>query len=345
MREKVDSGILKKYKQGKYSFFDLRKLVSWFQKEEHHHDLQFALEEDWEEFEIDSSSDHKKDLSPVYFKLKQKVRGNERKVPVSKRLLQVYLRAAAILLIPLIIYSTIVTFKNERTEIDEPTWVEITSPYGARTHLKLPDGTDVTLNSGTQLRYIASFQNDRKVEIEGEAFFDVVHNSNKPFIVHADLLNIKVLGTRFSVTSIDEENTIDVILEQGRVQIVGVSNSFSASLTEDESFIYSKLNRSGKIEKVDAEYLTSWKDGYLVFRGEPLGQVMKRLGRWYNVQFKIEDPKVEEFRYRATFQDEPLEEVLRLIALTAPISYEIKERKMDKSNQYDNKTVIIKLNE
>jgi ferric-dicitrate binding protein FerR (iron transport regulator) len=342
MKEKVDSGVIKKYKSGRYSFRDLKKLASWFQDSENHENLQSNMREEWEEFNL-QPTDLQKDLSSVYLNVESKINSDKKAVNFKDRFFHVYLRVAAVLLIPLLIYSSIVTFQQKSVEELEPSWVEVNAPYGARTLLNLPDGTEVTLNSGSQLKYLADFKHDRKLEIEGEAYFDVVHDSASPFVVHTDFMDVKVLGTKFSVVSAEDENTIDVILEEGKVQLTGAQNSFSEVLTKDESFVFDKVARTGKIRKVDARYLTSWKDGYLVFRKEPLGKVMQRLGRWYNVQFQIEDPEVEDFKYRATFHDEPLEEVLRLIALTAPISYEIKERKINTSDEYEPKIVIIKL--
>ena len=95
--------------------------------------------------------------------------------------------------------------------------------------------------------------------------------------------------------------------------------------------------------KVDAGTLTAWKEGKLIFRSEPLGNVLKRIGRWYNVRFEIKDKEVEEFSYRATFQDEPLAEVLRLISLTAPVEYRINDRNMNENGLYEDQVITIGL--
>jgi ferric-dicitrate binding protein FerR (iron transport regulator) len=256
----------------------------------------------------------------------------------------IYTRAAAILLLPLLIYSAFSLVRPGTHRLfPEDRWVEVVSPKGTRTHFDLPDGTKVSLNSSAKLMYHADFCRNRLVKIAGEAWFDVVHDAGSPFVVQTDDMDIRVLGTKFSVVSLKEEKIAEVILEEGKVQLTGKGNTFSAELNPNEGFFYNKETRRGEIRGVDAGTLTAWKDGKLIFRSEPLESVLKRIGRWYNVRFEIRDKEVEAFRYRATFQDEPLEEVLRLISLTAPVEYRINERNMDENGLYEDKVITIGL--
>ncbi len=259
-----------------------------------------------------------------------------------QRFTSVYARIAAILLLPLLIYSAFSLLNQAFNLSDTSSWVEIVSPAGMRTHFDLPDGTKVSLNGDARLKYKANFQKDRQLVLEGEAYFNVHHDASSPFVVQTEVMDVKVLGTKFSVVSMAEENSVEVVLEEGKVQLLGKDKSFAETLNPNEGFFYDKENRSGKITTVDASYLTSWKDGLLVFRNEPLGEVMNRVGRWYNVKFDIVDAEVQSFRYRATFSGEPLEEVLRLISLTAPVEYEIKERKINKDGKFEDKIIEVR---
>lgn len=342
MENNVDLEIIRRYTGGKYFFRDLKKLSCWFKEDEYDDELKKAVESDWDAFRLENDSQYK-DLTSVFFNLKQYISVEKKSYSMSRRILSVYSKIAVVLLIPLLIYSSYTLFNYVRSIQSSPHWVEIDSPYGARTSFELPDGTKVSLNSGARLKYDVKFKENRDIELDGEAYFDVHHDASSPFIVHTDVLDIKVLGTKFSVSSLSDENLVDVVLVQGKVQLTGNKDSFSEILKPNERFCYSKREHSGKIEEIDAKYLTAWKDGLLMFRNKPLGDVLKQIGRWYNVQIEVLDPEINDFRYRATFKDEPLEEVLNLISLTAPIQYKIRERTQIKNDLYESKTIEIRM--
>ncbi|MDX9881593.1 MAG: DUF4974 domain-containing protein [Prolixibacteraceae bacterium] len=342
MKEKIDPALIRNYTKGRYSFRDLKQIARWFQDVRYYHDIRSVIDSHWEEFELDGIQ-VEKDLSAVFNRLKEKILAEKNAIGFRQRFIRVYVRVAAVLLIPLLIYSAYSMVDRVFNSPDDFPWVEIVSPAGTRTHFDLPDGTKVSLNSNTRLKYKANFKKNRQIALEGEAWFNVYHDVSSPFTVQTDVLDVKVLGTKFSVVSIEEENSVEVILEEGKVQLTGKGDSFSEILHPDQGFFYNKETRCGRIAGVDARYLTSWKDGVLVFRNEPLGEVTKKLGRWYNVKFNIVNPELEGFRYRATFGDEPLEEVLRLISLTVPVKYEIKERKQNEDGQLGDKIVEIHL--
>ncbi|MEL7588090.1 MAG: FecR domain-containing protein [Prolixibacteraceae bacterium] len=342
MREKVDSKLIKRYANGRYSFQDLKRVARWFENPPYHDDLKSALDRHWSEFQF--GKEEQKDLSGVFERLKTKIIAERNQRTLTEKVGRIYSRAAAILLLPLLIYSAFSLIRPATHRLfSDDRWVEVVSLKGTRTHFELPDGTKVSLNSSASLMYHADFCSNRLVRIEGEAWFDVFHDAGSPFVVQTDEMDIRVLGTKFSVVSLKQEKITEVILEEGKVRLTGRDGGFSADLNPNEAFFYNKETRHGKVIGVDAGTLTAWKDGKLIFRSEPLGSVLKRIGRWYNVRFEISDKEVEAFRYRATFQDEPLEEVLRLISLTAPVEYKINERNMDKNGLYEDKVITIGL--
>ena len=340
-KEKVDGRLIRNYTKGQYSFQDLKRLAHWFGDLSYHNEIKAVIDEHWAEFELDDGMGEK-DLSAVYNRLRLKIIAEKKEISLTQKVYKIYIRVAAILIMPLIIYSA---FSLSNHFFDFPKsnpWVEIVSPKGARTHFELPDGTKVSLNSGTHLFYHVNFKNDREVKLEGEAYFDVVHNQVVPFEVQTDFITVRDIGTKFSVSSFAQEKTIEVILQEGEVELMGEKGSFRQELKPNEGFYYDKETHSGKIATVDAVNLTAWKDGLLVFRSEPLGEVLKRLGRWYNVRFDIQDKEIEDLHYRATFREEPLEEVMRLISLTASIKYEIRERKVDENGEYQERVVVVR---
>lgn len=341
MKEKVDLGLIRKYSKGQYSFRDLKRIATWFEDSNYQDEIESAIETYWHDFET-QQGEGAKDLSSVFVRLKEQIIAEKTSLSFTQKFIRVYGRIAAILLIPLLIYSLFNLSQMIFVHSKSISWVEVVSPQAARTHFELPDGSHVSLNGGTHLKYNADFVHDRRIEVMGEAYFDVVHDESSPFVVQTEELDVRVLGTKFSIAAFENENQVEVILEEGKIELTGVKNSFSEILKPNEGFFYSKNSHTGTIRNVEANYYTAWKDGILIFRSEPLGEVFKRIGHWYNVHFDLEDKSIEGFMYRATFKNESLDEVLRLIALTAPIEYELNERDMDKNGIYNEKLITIK---
>ncbi len=341
MKEKIDYKVLLNYSRGEYSFLDLKKISRWFEDLRYHRELKTIIEMHWRDFDM-PDAEKEKDLSVVFENLRLRILEEKRQKGTKEKFLHYYARVAAVLLVPLLIYSTYSIFRNSKFSDRFETWVEIVSPLGGRTHFQLPDGTKVSLNSGTKLTYSPNFKNNRMVSLTGEAFFDVYHNPSFPFVVRTIDLDVKVLGTKFNVAAFDNQQLVEVVLEEGKVEVFGSEDSFYRTLRPDEKLTLHRQQNTVDVKKVEATNLTAWKDGVLIFRSEPLDEVLTRLGRWYNVRFEILDKEIETLHYRATFREEPLEEVLRLISLTAPIDYEIKTREIGDDGLYSEKVIYIR---
>ena len=163
-------------------------------------------------------------------------------------------------------------------------------PYGKRSDITLADGTHIWLNSGSQLSYPSEFKSDsREVFLSGEAFFDVQSNPDKPFYVVTQNIRIKVLGTRFNVSSYNEDNTTQTVLVEGKV-VAGTNKLFAKTidLVPGERMIYDKSNENLSKDRVDVRLFASWVSGYLIFENEPITEVYKKLERYYNQQIAIE---------------------------------------------------------
>jgi ferric-dicitrate binding protein FerR (iron transport regulator) len=336
MKENSDDQLLQRYSEGKYSYRDFKRIVSLFQDPEKRAGIESTLSRNWDEFKYDEEEANK-DLSAVYEKLRLLIlSGPTKMVRIQRVILQSYTKVAAILLLPLLIYTAISYFQHD------PAWAEIYSPSGARTQFTLPDGTRGWLNSNTKLKYPLDFKEKRHLDLTGEAYFEVTHNKRSPFVVSTHNIDIMVLGTIFSVSAIDGENTTEVVLEKGRVAIENQEIKLKATLEPNEKLIFNNENKKFHTAVVNAQQYNSWKDGLLVFRNEPLSEVFKRLSRWYNVKITIEDQQINRYKYRATFRDEPIEEVIRLIAITVPIEYVIQKRTIEDQGVYAIKEIIIK---
>jgi len=340
MNEKIDYKILKKFAAGKYSLRDFRQVTNWFEDTNNETELKNAIHQHWHEFS-DESPETEKDLSLVLNQLKQKITAQKPAVNFRIRVQRFYTRVAAILLLPLILYSIYSTFFISQPS-EMAAAIEIVSPHGARTKFQLPDGTQGWLNSGSSLKYASNFLTKRKIDLVGEAWFEVAHNEKRPFVVHTKVLDVQVLGTKFNVTAFPDENVTEVVLQEGKVKVNGFKGVYTVDVKPDQKFTYNNSLQSGAIQEVKASQFSVWKDGMLVFRNEPLSEVLKRVSRWYNVDIVLNDPELENFRYRATFQEEQVEEVIRLISLTVPIEYSFNNREIGDDGVFKKRTITVR---
>jgi ferric-dicitrate binding protein FerR (iron transport regulator) len=248
-------------------------------------------------------------------------------------------RIAAILLIPLLLFFT---YRNARVEkLNNATWIEINAPAWTRIQFNLPDGTKGWLNSNSKLRYKGNFISNRQVKLEGEAFFDVRKNPDRPFTVSADNIQLKVLGTRFNISSYRNENNIEVVLEEGSLLFNDPKSNKQYTMVPNDLITYDKTRMDFSTKPVQAQKYLSWKEGKLVFRNDPLDVIARRVGRWYNVDVEVNVEICQELSLFATFTDENLEEVLELLKQSLPIDYRIESGNLNPDKTYAKKKVII----
>ena len=242
-------------------------------------------------------------------------------------------RVAAILLLPLFVYSGYLTIQNRQkgNSSEEVMMQTVTSRQGMVTQFELVDGTKVWLNSGSELQFPNHFaSNRREVVLKGEAFFEVTKNEKQPFRVNAGELKVDVLGTSFDVVSFENDNRSEVILVTGKVALSYDNGQWKkeyGSILPGQRAVYEKENQKVISEEVKVDKYVAWRDGNLIFRDDNMEDVVKRLSRWFNVEITINDPEIKNYIYKATFRNENLIQVLNLLKLSAPINYRITERK------------------
>ena len=283
-----------------------------------------------------------KDVEPILDKIHHKLHAQQNnQINLSMRFYHSFSKIAALLLLPGLITIAILAHILTDNVDNVASWAEIHSPAGARTHFTLPDGSEGWLNSTSSIKYNINFQNNRKVELSGEAWFNVKHNKGNRFVVGVNGFDINVLGTKFNVLSYDDGNTAEVILEEGKVLVESKNSTLSKKLEIDQQFIYNKSNNTFVVNKVDAEAYTAWKDGVLVFKGQPMSVLAERIGRRYNAEIKLHGEDLKELVLRAKFEDESLEEILKLISITEPITYKIHQRNKLPDDTYSKTKVEI----
>lgn len=310
--------------------------------------LRKLVEKDWDNFLncIDTSSSEA-NLSHLLDRVHRIIRKNEilkRQKPLQK-VLRIYVKAAAILLLPLLIaggLTYIYPGNQTKTTTDQPVGTTIYAPLGARVSFNLPDGTKGMLNSGSHLSYSLPFNSNREISLDGEAWFEVIHDVNHPFRISTGNSTLRVLGTSFNLSAYPAENYVEVVLENGKVEFHDNKGDEKVTILPSERLIF----QNGNIDKsvVEPAKYYAWTEGKLVFRGDPMAEVGRRIERWYNVKFELADKDLEKYSFRATFEDDNLEDVLRFLSMTSPIRYRITPRKLLPDGTYEKEKVTIYMN-
>ena len=334
-----NSEILQRFFTGKYSRSDFLTIKSIFCKLENKQELKNLIQNHWfgfiEETLPDGNIDH------VLHKIHHQIHLEEKGIS-QNQFIRIFQRIAAILIVPLILTFLAVLFLP-KAPVTHIVYAQIQCPPGARTKFKLPDGTTGFLNSGSSLEYPVIFATNRNVVLKGEAYFDVFRDVEHPFTVKTPNLETKVRGTRFNVIAYTDENAEEIILREGEVEVYSMQGEKLETLKFNQRMALNTLTRQYSKNHVEADQYVSWTEGKLVFRNENMKQVASRLGRWYNAEILISDQELLKYSFRATFIDEPLEEVLKLLALTAPIQFKIQMRETESDNVYKRKQVIVSL--
>lgn len=245
----------------------------------------------------------------------------------SRQLLSHSLRVAAGLAI-LFVLGRLVLQQDQETkpEQQEVVWVEKATPWGEKLSVSLPDGTRVKLNSGSSIKFPMAFTGDkRRVELQGEAFFDVAENKEQPFIIRSGDVETKVLGTSFNVDAFEERDEVAVSVLTGKV-MVSTANS-QVFLTPGEQGIYNRQQGKFTRDKVDIERVLLWKDGIIHFKDAPFQEVAKVLERWYGVNITFENEQLKQCHLTATYKNESLATVLGSIAYAKKgVQYNVQEK-------------------
>ena len=234
---------------------------------------------------------------------------------------------------------------------------EIVTGRGERVTVTLPDGSTVTMNSCSHLSYPADFGiNSRELQFTGEAFFYVQTNPDMPFVVQTAGLNIKALGTAFNIRAYADEDVVETTLVTGLLTIenqqhqsivtlqpnqvikipkilistaqtgINKDNVDEADATVSETTSIKSEQQAVLLDKIDPTVYTSWKDDRWIIRSESLESLAKRMERRYDVSITFEDDESKKYIFSGTLQDYPLEQILEVIRLNAPIKYSVAGR-------------------
>lgn len=333
--------LLQKYKDGKISLKEQIELSQHIADEQDSYSEEVLLD-DWQKHVV-SDFIPNRNMNPILDRVHHRIRLNEGDKKIQASGWQTFQRIAAVLFFPLLL-SFMGYFYFQSEKATDISYAEIQCPMGVRTKFKLPDGSIGYLNSGARLKYPVQFADNRKVELTGEAFFDVVHNEKAPFHVNTRNLDIKVLGTTFNVIANEDEPTEEIVLQTGQIDVSSVGGKNLTILKPNEHLTLDIAKRTFVKNEVISSQYTTWKEGKLVFRNENMQQVARRLSRWYNAEIVLEDNQLDSYTFHATFIDEQLDEVLKLLSITTPISYFEEKRTTDNDGIYNKRKLFLRIN-
>ena len=241
-------------------------------------------------------------------------------------------KLAAILAIPIALTISWYIVQNQNNNFEENQFCEISSPKGNVSKCLLPDGTEVWINTGSTITYNTNnFNKDiREVKLDGEAYFKVSKNIEKPFKVITPLGNVKVTGTEFNLKSYSESNKFETVLDEGSVELCFLSNNRQyVDLLPGEKAVYNSKKNKIIITQVDSEIYSSWRNGEIIFKDATLNDLIIELERIYDIKFYLVNKEIGEFRFRGMFcYNNNLIDALEKIKKTAKLDYYIENKEV-----------------
>ncbi|MCL1934018.1 MAG: DUF4974 domain-containing protein [Candidatus Azobacteroides sp.] len=218
---------------------------------------------------------------------------------------------AAILLPVVIIFSLYLYLKPQKPES-----FEVIADKGEKADLTLTEGSTVSLNSDSKVMYGTDYnKKDRVLKLEGEAYFDVRYNPEKPFIVECEDLKIRVSGTSFDIKAYEDEDNISIVLNSGKIRLTTPKEEIE--MVPNDHITYNKTTQTTIGEKVNAGDYTDWRQNRLRFENESLKTIMKTISRMHNIDIIFESSHLMDMRFTGTIDNTSIKSVLDAIALTS----------------------------
>jgi transmembrane sensor len=344
------------YLTGSIDKNDLTKLTRWINTTEENRRYFNSLKDAW----ILSSSltlDLAGSLEESWGTFKNRLSPESEDGKISRRkVILKYLKIAATWLAFFALGSVVTYLFTGRPSGLPSNPVTITVPRGAKSNITLPDGTNVWLNAGTTINYNQNYgQKERRLQLTGEAYFDVARDRLHPFIVQTSDIIVKAIGTRFNVKAYPDEKTISATLEEGKIDVLLMNKNgrnenvmlkpnekivYFKELRESETYTESvedkhrqdvkadetnalKLENASILTHVQTKLFTSWKDPRWIIEREPLVTLAPLLERRFNLQIVFGDDELKKYKFTGTIENETVDQILNAMRLTAPLDYRI----------------------
>jgi len=314
------SGIIKRFLSGRYPERTEERVQKWIIKDKNAKEKEQASLEYWNELKVKADAETSSALKRVNKRIKYSKSG--RKISLFP---QIY-RVAAILIPLFIIAGGYLYYNSTQKEL-----IEVSVAYGDTKHIFLPDSSEIWLNAGTSIKYPKAFKgNERHVRLDGEAYFSVKKDNTKPFIVQAEKLSVKVLGTKFNVKAYAKDEKAVATLTTGKVE-VSVDTNDVWILKPNQQLTYNITTSLIDVTEVSPTETDSWLNGQLIFTNSSLNEIIETLERRFNVSIENQTKVPASKLYTVKFlKNEKIEEILNIL----------KEVVGFNSHQQENKIVL-----
>lgn len=233
--------------------------------------------------------------------------------------------------------SALVYNASAKSENKRKLYNSLLVPRGGEYQLQLEDGTKIWVNSESRLRYPTQFEDDKRVVVlEGEAYFEVSKDKNRPFIVKTQGVDVRVLGTQFNISSYIDDDVIRTTLVEGSVAVMDSKNpEENLLLSPGYQAVFFKKSSDLESEKVNVDLYTSWKDGKFVFQESSLSDIMNRVSRWYDVKVFYQNNEVGDLNFTGTLKRyESLDRLLGMIEKTNEVRFFFKDKTIIVQKKY-----------
>lgn len=321
MQDTIIISLLQKYIKDQCSEQELRTLLLWLKSPDSHIDFDLVAKPFWNTIENDMFSLHEEkrnellqEVSILLSEIKQKNELISNSRVRNKKRLNVFYRVAVILIITFSVTLGLLKV------LDRPqplvTYVEKVSAKGEKECLFLADGTKVILNSDTKLIIPSNFnEEERIINMEGEAFFEVAPNPNKPFIIKSGKTRVEVLGTSFNFKSYEEDEFVKLTVSTGRVRVNVVDQDLQLAVSQNEHLSINKIDGNVHKETIEENNYIKWIHGSLYFNKEPIREVIKTINRTYNRKVVLQCKDCD-YCITGTHDNKSVEAVIEAICFT-----------------------------
>jgi len=283
------------------------------------------LREVWDDKQEKKSTELGFDKQAVFSRIQNQISSNE--LSITHKISHFTKKYAAVIGVGLVLAASAAVFSIYRIGTQqEIAYAQVSNTEKTSKEILLPDGSKVTLNSKSSIKYPKKFaRKNRTVTLDGEAFFDVTKDAKKPFIVKTSTIEIEVLGTSFNVMAFASDAIVETTLFTGKVKISrknpGTNKIQSVILSPNHKATFYKSEERFVMDKVDVTTSTAWQKGELVFENEMFDNVIVKLQRWYNVEITLSDDLKNKHRLTMSIDTESLDETLNIIKKTLPVDY------------------------
>ena len=317
--------LLKKFQSGNLSLSDFKELVSTV-SDSSDQELEDFFFEEWNKFDTYPSLSQEK-IDSLYCHLHKKM-----KISPFYKITRHWGQIAASILLLFASGLTILYYiQHQELQTLAEQDVIVRSGDSGTSQVSLPDGTLVRLNANSSLTYQQNFgQNNRKVKLSGEGYFEVKKNTEKKFIVNTGYIDVTVLGTKFNLYAYEDKDIIEMALVEGHVNVSTSKPPYQTICVKpNEKVTYNKYDNKLNIEKTTTKIETAWLNKELVFREEKLENVFQCLSRKFRVKFSIDSSISVDDVYTGAFDDEKIEDILEVLKIHYGFNYTVKDGKIN----------------